>query len=627
MKVICHLVFSVAVVGTAFIQQSIAQSTFPIPQPSTITRISPPAPVIGPLAIPEIAPGTNARVNSNPATFSRPQVEPSIASNPQNPLQLVTGFADFQNEPIVNDTAPGVALSADGGKTWAAPLQGPNLPDPPGFTWGSRVLATHLAAGDSAVVWGLESTVYFSTLGFHNNEVPPNNDCSSGGLFVYRSDDAGNTWTLPVNGPAIHNTQTIFRDKEYIAVDSNPLTPFAGRVYMVWDDDVYSGCPQFFDGPQKNFITRNITFSFSSDGGATWTAPSVLASGCLVSAVPAVAVNGDLYVVWFDCNSGIRQMVRKSSTGGLSFEPAVAAASGLTAPPNPLIGSNFRVGSFPAIATDPTDAKRVYVTWSSDNGPSQTDVFVTHSLNGGLMWSAPVRVNDDPPGNPRDQFFPWVAVDIDGTVRLMWGDDRLDLVNPGGKLYDIFMAESVDHGASFGVNVRVTTQSSNPDFDGFNGTFIGDYFGLSASGVAVWGDTRNGNQDIFGGPPVPSVVNNLVLFEPLISTFNTTSNISACPGGFVGKFSFDARLTAKITSPALYDLIAKVTTLTNGNLLQNADDGPAGVGATLTVPRVGAFSDGLLRPGEFVDIAFVLCLTAIEPFDFFVNVLGVVDDD
>jgi hypothetical protein len=80
----------------------------------------------------------------------------------------------------------------------------------------------------------------------------------------------------------------------------------------------------------------------------------------------------------------------------------------------------------------------------------------------------------------------------------MWGDDRLDLLNPGGKFYDIFMAESVDHGASFGPNIRVTTESSNPDFDGFNGRFIGDYFGLSASGVAVWGDTRSGNQDIFG---------------------------------------------------------------------------------------------------------------------------------
>ena len=484
-------------------KRAIAQglSNPPIPSPSSATQITPSPPLwLGALeATPsEVGTAGNARVNANPFTLTRPQVEPSVSSNLTNPAQLVAGFADIQNDPIAFDSAPGVSLSTDGGRTWVSPAGGPILPHPPGFLWGNRNLATHLAAGDSAVAWGPGNSVYFSTLGFHNNQTPPNNDCASGGLYVYRSDDGGSMWTLPANGPAIPNTQIVFRDKEYIAVDSNPSSPFAGRVYMVWDDDIYSGCPQFFDGPQKNFITRTISFSSSSDGGATWAAPAVLATGCLVAAVPAVAVNGDLYVVWFDCNSGIRQMVRKSSTGGVSFGPAVAAVSGLTAAPSPLIGSNFRVGSFPAIATDPTDASFVYITWSSDNGPSQTDVFVTHSLNAGATWSAPVRVNDDPVGNPRDQFFPWIAVGTDGTVRVMWGDDRLDLLNPGGKFYDIFMAESVDHGASFGPNIRVTTESSNPDFDGFNGTFIGDYFGLSASGVAVWGDTRNGNQDIFG---------------------------------------------------------------------------------------------------------------------------------
>ena len=91
-----------------------------------------------------------------------------------------------------------------------------------------------------------------------------------------------------------------------------------------------------------------------------------------------------------------------------------------------------------------------------------------------------------------------MSVDTDGTVRIMWGDDRLDLVNPGGTLYDIFMARSTNHGASFGPNVRTTTTSSDPAFDGFGGTFIGDYFGLSGSGVAAWDDERNFNQDIYG---------------------------------------------------------------------------------------------------------------------------------
>jgi hypothetical protein len=308
---------------------------------------------------------------------------------------------------------------------------------------------------------------------------------------VYRSGDSGEAWSLPASGPAFPNSATIFRDKGYLAADANPASAFAGAVYLTWDDDTYTGCPHVF--PQ-NFLRRDIVFSRSTDQGLNWSDPVVLATGCLVAPVPAVAANGDLFVVWYDCNGGVGQMVRRSRDGGLTFDPAVPAAAGLMPPPNPLLGSAFRVnGAFPAIATDPTEALRLYVTWSSTNGDSQTDVFVTRSLDSGATWDDPVRVNDDAVGNPRDQFMPWIAVLSDATVRVMWGDDRLDAVTPGGKLYDVFVADSADHGASFGENVRVTDGSSDPDLDAFGGTFIGDYFGLSASGIPVWDDMQSGN--------------------------------------------------------------------------------------------------------------------------------------
>jgi len=490
--------------GVCSLESAFAKSppSLPVPPPSSVTRVVPPLPQfrVQSRALLEKTSSLNQRVNINPETLLRPQVEPSIASQPTNPHHLVVGFEDALNGVLAFDFAPAIARSRDGGRTWLSPKGGAILPNPPGFTWGNRSLAGYLAAGNLAVSWGLGDVLYVSTLGFHDNSFPPNKDCSGGGLYVYRSEDGGATWTLPAYGPAVPNTQTIFRDKGYIAVDANPLSPFAGNLYMTWDDDTYSGCPQNFF---QNFLRRDISFSLSSDGGATWTKPIVLASGCLIAPVPAVAVNGDIFVVWYDCNgSDVRQMVRRSTNGGLSFQSAVAAASGLRPLPNPLVGSAFRVpAAFPAIATDPTSAKAVYVTWASDNGPSQADVFVSRSLDSGVTWnSKPVRVNDDPIGNPRDQFFPWITAGVDGAVLVMWGDDRLDLANPGGKLYDIFMAESVDHGASFGANIRVSTSSSNPDFDGFGGTFIGDYFGLAAAGVPVWGDTRNGNLDIFAVP-------------------------------------------------------------------------------------------------------------------------------
>ena len=116
-------------------------------------------------------------------------------------------------------------------------------------------------------------------------------------------------------------------------------------------------------------------------------------------------------------------------------------------------------------------------------------------------------------------------------------------------------------------------------------------------------------------------IDNFVTFEPMISTYKTTSVTTGCPSGFVGKFGFAAALR-NISDKPLSKLMTEVKTLTNGNLLQNADGGPGGVGAIVTVQETGEFSDGALAPGEFVDVPFTLCLKQLAPFSFFVDVLG-----
>jgi hypothetical protein len=118
------------------------------------------------------------------------------------------------------------------------------------------------------------------------------------------------------------------------------------------------------------------------------------------------------------------------------------------------------------------------------------------------------------------------------------------------------------------------------------------------------------------------LVNTFVSFNPLDATLQTTPETRGCPAGFIGTFRFMARLTNTTTSVSLSDLQVEVAALTNGNLLQNADHGPEGVGSLLTVPQQDGFADGLLRPTEFVDVPFVICLTQFTPFSLFVDVFG-----
>jgi hypothetical protein len=119
-----------------------------------------------------------------------------------------------------------------------------------------------------------------------------------------------------------------------------------------------------------------------------------------------------------------------------------------------------------------------------------------------------------------------------------------------------------------------------------------------------------------------TAINELVTFTPLRETFQTVSGTTGCPAGFVGTFSFTAELTNKLTSSPLAGLQVQVVTLSDGNLLQNADDGPSGADGTLTVAFAGQFGDRFLSPGEFVNVPFAICLKEHKPFQFLVDLLG-----
>lgn len=132
----------------------------------------------------------------------------------------------------------------------------------------------------------------------------------------------------------------------------------------------------------------------------------------------------------------------------------------------------------------------------------------------------------------------------------------------------------------------------------------------------------NMNKAILKGLAGQQIVNSFVTFEPLGSTFATTFDTAGWPANFAGKFGFNARLL-NVSGSSLSKLSAELAVLTGENLLQNADGGPAGVGATLTVPKTGNFSDGVLSPGEFVDVPFSICLKNTVGFNFLVDVLGI----
>ena len=117
----------------------------------------------------------------------------------------------------------------------------------------------------------------------------------------------------------------------------------------------------------------------------------------------------------------------------------------------------------------------------------------------------------------------------------------------------------------------------------------------------------------------------LITSEKNIKDFGLSSE-------FKGVFVFYARF-ANNSGYSLEDLAVRVESIKDGDLLMrhqlnklpNEWSPPAGVGAIWILPRqFSKYRDGILSPGESADFAFAIGLKKIEPFSFFVDLMGVV---
>lgn len=407
---------------------------------------------------------TGPNVLANQDATVQQQNEPSIAVNPNNPAHVIASSNDYRLRQGSGDVHPGYYVSFDGGHTWPGDgiIDLSQIPDNPP------------AGGDPAMAIYDANHVYFAYIAFHRtlDEV--------GGVFVSKSTDGGLTWLPPVE--VAHNSSTVFHDKEYIAVDATG-GPYDGNVYVSWT---------------RFEASYPIYFARSTDGGASFSTPYQISdSAYCQGSVPAVAPNGDVFVVWYDYMDNSAHMAR-STNGGLSFGTPFTVAA-ITPIPSPLPGGSFRNNSFPVVAISPTNGS-LYVVWN-DYRNGDADIYLTRSTNNGASWSPPVRLNDDPLGNDAHQFFPWVTVAPNGTVYVGWFDSRHDPDYYNAPfIYDAYVTRSTDNGLSWEANARISTVSSDATIGFDPNDFIGDYSGIAATNEFVypaWVDTRRGHQDIF----------------------------------------------------------------------------------------------------------------------------------
>ncbi|MEZ4875856.1 MAG: T9SS type A sorting domain-containing protein [Flavobacteriaceae bacterium] len=357
--------------------------------------------------------------------------EPSIKMNPLNTDLLVAG-ANLNN----------YYTSNDGGLTWTA----------------NTLSSSYGVWGDPVIDVDPDGNFYF----FHLSNPASGNWIDR--IVCQKSTTNGSTWN---DGSYTGLNGTKAQDKQWSIIDRN-----TGTIYLTWTQfDAY--------GSGNSNDKSIILFSKSEDGGATWSTPvkinevdgdCVDSDNTVEGAVPALGPNGEIYVAWAGPNGLV---FNKSLDDGATWMAQEIAIDPMPTGWDYAIPGIYRGNGLPITKCDLSGGPHhgtIYVNWSDQrNGANDTDVWLSKSTDRGDTWSAPVRVNDDPPG--KQQFFTWMDIDqTNGNLHFVFYDRRAYNDNQT----DVYLAYSLDGGVTF-TNKKISESPFTPN----PGVFFGDYTNLT----------------------------------------------------------------------------------------------------------------------------------------------------
>jgi hypothetical protein len=437
---------------------------------------------------PSEAPGATTKFVPNNAIKIGPTVTPTttgregeedIAVDPNNPDHLVATISDYSQlrDPVdgLKPNTTKYAFSTTGGATWTDAF----VP----FDSTSGMLLTSdrlpwLFNSDPVVAIDSHGRAYLSELDFND---PGTNGSNANGIYVSVGNftNSGLTFTQANTRPVFVNSDpntANFEDKDWLAVDNAPASPYNGNVYVTWTH---------FDATGS--IT--IDLSRSTDHGQTWSAPlgvsqtvPVTSPDILQFSQVAVGPHGEVYVVYEDVltyndptnpyEGGTAQLwLAKSTDGGQTFSAPHLITGVFNEQDVNLFPTSYRFSSAPSLAVGPDGSLDVVYT---DQVGTNSQVEFIRSTNGGASFSAPIALNDVSSGF---RTMPAIAVDQPtGAIWVIWFDTRN---SSDVNFYDIYATES-PNGKTFKQNVRVTPSLQDGITGG--GMFIGDYAGIAAEG-------------------------------------------------------------------------------------------------------------------------------------------------
>jgi hypothetical protein len=445
--------------------------------------------------------GLNPQSNIDLSHALNSQAEGSIAVNPTNPKQLFAVSVDGSGVARTSSGGGGLfsAISMDGGATWVSQELF--------VTSDGSVAQPPAALGDPRAVFDQFGNLFLTYV-----------DSTSKVAVVALSTDGGRSFRRV--GAAV---DAIAIDQPAIAV--GPDTSGGGSmVWVSFERDAGAGHPSTIA-----IMGARVGGKLGPNDRVTFTQPVQVAKAAALASEDtshdfmglAVGPNGEVVITFKQpaLVSGPSAIFAVSDPNGISGIGTFLSAT-------PVQIATVNLGGGVGSAQVPADARGVGgetdLVWDrtrGDNGrlylvytdsvtvaaPNtvDTNIFLRFSNDGGATWSAPIQVNNDPPG--ASQFLPSLALDpTSGDIGVGWYDTRIDSAN--NILTQYFVAVSNDGGRTFASNLPVSVGSSNAkavaSTTAPGGFDFGDYSGiafLNGQLHPVWAD----NSAALLGNPAP----------------------------------------------------------------------------------------------------------------------------